>query len=388
MKKLLYGLGLLLLIALAYVHWILPGQVESSTNVNIPHDPYPVSAEAMALHQSLFIADLHSDSLLWKRNLHKESDIGHMDLPRLREGNVALQVFSATTKSPSGLNYDRNEAEASDDITTLAIASFWPIRTWTSIYERAAFQLEKLHDLAEHSELSVVTTREGLEAVIAQREAGQPAMAGLYLIEGAHPLEGDIKNLDRLYDQGLRIVGLTHFFDNELGGSLHGISGEGLSDFGRAVVTRANELDMIIDIAHASPQMVSDVLSISDAPVILSHGGIKGACDTARNLDDELMQLVAQQGGLIGIGFWDAAVCDPSPAGVAKSIRYAIDLMGVENVALGSDYDGATAVMFDIGELAALTQALMDIGLTESEIRLVMGENVKRFLLENLPSGQ
>jgi microsomal dipeptidase-like Zn-dependent dipeptidase len=198
-------------------------------------------------------------------------------------------------------------------------------------------------------------------------------------------LEGKLENLDALFEQGLRIIGLTHFFDNELGGSLHGISGEGLNEFGRSVLRRANELDMIIDVAHASPQMVADVLALTDAPVILSHGGVKGVCNTARNLDDSLMREIADRGGLVGIGFWDAAVCDVTPKGIVKSIRYAIDLVGIEHVALGSDYDGSTAVTIDVSELSVLTQVMLDAGFTESEIRAVMGENVKRFLLENLP---
>lgn len=384
MKRALLIIGVIVISALLFVHFILPGKIENSMNVNLPHEPYLVSERATKLHESLFVADLHSDSLLWKRDLRENSNIGHIDLPRLHKGNVALQVFSATTKSPSGQNYESNEAD-SDNITLLAIASFWPARTWTSIYERAVYQLEKLHQLAEQSELTVVTSKQDMRAFVAHRENGDPAIAGIYLIEGAHPLEGDLENLDLLFDQGLRIMGLTHFFDNELGGSLHGISGEGLNEFGRSVISRANELGLIIDIAHASPQMVEDVLELSSSPVVLSHGGVKGACDTARNLDDALMQKVASKGGLIGIGFWDAAVCDATPQGVVRAIRYAIDLMGVNHVALGSDYDGGTAVMFDAGELAVLTDAMLQANFTEDEIRMVMGGNVKRFLLENLP---
>jgi microsomal dipeptidase-like Zn-dependent dipeptidase len=282
------------------------------------------------------------------------------------------------------MNYESNES-SSDRITLLAVVSFWPVKTWSSIYERAVFQLEKLHELDRQSELTVVTSKQGMRTFVAQRENGDPVIAGIYLIEGAHPLEGEIENLNLLFDQGLRIMGLTHFFDNELGGSLHGISGEGLNEFGRSVISRANELGLIIDIAHASPQMVEDVLELSSSPVVLSHGGVKGACDTARNLDDSLMQKVAGKGGLIGIGFWDAAVCDVTPQGIVKAIRYAIDLLGIEHVALGSDYDGGTAVMFDTSELAVLTDAMLQANFTENEIRMVMGENVKRFLLENLP---
>jgi microsomal dipeptidase-like Zn-dependent dipeptidase len=370
--------------AVAYAHWFLPARVESGQNAIVAHEPYTVSERAQALHDDLFIADLHSDSLLWKRDLRKRSDVGQMDLPRLDEGNVALQVFSATTKSPAGQNYERNEA-GSDRITLLAVTSFWPVRTWGSLYERAVYQLDKLHALAGSGELTLVTDREELQELVARRAHGERVVGAVYLIEGAHPLEGDLDNLDRLFERGLRIAGLTHFFDNDLGGSLHGVSGEGLTAFGESVVRRANELGVIIDVAHASPQMVADVLALSDAPVILSHGGVKGHCDTARNLPDSLMQKIADRGGLVGIGFWDAAVCDTTPAGIVAAIRHAIDLLGAGHVALGSDYDGAVTVQFDVAELAVLTQEMLRSGFSEKEIRLVMGGNVRQFLLENLP---
>ena len=209
----------------------------------------------------------------------------------------------------------------------------------------------------------------------------------MYLIEGAHPLEGELDNLDRLHSKGLHFVGLTHFFDNRIGGSLHGTSGQGLTEFGRAVIRRADKLQMNIDVAHASPQMVRDVLALTTRPVILSHGGFKGQCATPRNLDDALMLEIAASGGLVGVGFWDGAVCDDSPLGVVKAIRYGIDLLGLDHIALGSDYDGTVATSFDISEIAILTQTMLDEGFTEGEIRAVMGGNVLRFLKEQLPAG-
>ena len=385
MKRIAIALGVLIVAGLAFVHWVLPGRIESKMNVVIPHDAFVISDSARALHEDLFVADLHSDSLLWKRDLTKRSNVGQMDLARLAEGNVALQVFSATTKSPAGQNYSSNAAD-SDRITTLAIASFWPVRTWFSLYERAAFQLQKLHELAEDDRLMLIKNRPDLERLLDLRGNGASITGAIYLIEGAHPFEGDIDNVDRLFAEGLRIAGLTHFFDNELGGSLHGISGEGLTEFGRAVVARANELGMIIDVAHASPAMVVDVLEMSGRPVILSHGGFKGACDTPRNLSDELMQSIATAGGLVGVGYWDAAVCDVSPRGIVASIRYGIDLLGADHVALGSDYDGTVAVPFDTSELAVLTATMLDEGFSEEEIRKVMGDNVLRFMFENLPA--
>lgn len=384
MKRILVVLGVLVALGIAFVHWVLPGRVEASMNTVLEHPDYKIGEQAQRLHDSLFVVDLHSDSLLWKRDLTKESAIGHVDIPRLKAGNVALQVFSATTKSPADLNYSSN-TDSSDDITLLAVASFWPPRTWFSLFERAAYQNEKLHRFADASDLVLVENKQDLQRLVAARANGEQLVGALYLIEGAHPLEGNIENLDRLFDKGLRIAGLTHFFDNELGGSLHGTSGEGLSEFGRKVVRRANELGLIIDVAHASPAMVEDVLNLSTTPLILSHGGTQGNCNTERNLPDELMQRFAAKGGLIGIGYWDAAVCKPSPQGIVQAIRYAIDLLGVDHVALGSDYDGTVAVPFDTSELAVLTQTMLEAGFSEEEIQKVMGENAKRFLLAQLP---
>jgi microsomal dipeptidase-like Zn-dependent dipeptidase len=352
------------------------------------HPPFVIDADSRALHRSLFVVDLHTDSLLWDRDLSQRSGRGHVDIPRLQEGNVALQVFSATTKSPRGQNYESNDG-GTDNITLLSIVQGWPVRTWDSLYARAEYQLDRLLDLtkAHPDQLMFVHTRKDLEALISRREAGEGVVGAMYLIEGAHPLEGKVENLDRLHASGLHFVGLTHFFDNELGGSLHGISGEGLTPFGREVIERADELGMTIDIAHASPRMVRDVLALTDRPVILSHGGFKGHCDTPRNLDDELMQEVAARGGIVGVGFWEGAVCDPSPAGIVASIRYGIDLLGLEHIALGSDYDGTVKTHFDISQIGVLTQAMLDAGFTEAEIRSVMGENMKRFLREQLPAG-
>ncbi|NNF16041.1 MAG: dipeptidase [Gammaproteobacteria bacterium] len=386
-KKLVWGSVTLVLAVLALVHWVLPGYVERSMNVVSSAELPEIRPEIAMLHQRLFIADLHADSLLWKRDLLKRSRTGHVDLPRLQEGNVAVQVFSAVTKSPSGLNYASNTAE-SDDITLLAVLSMWPLHTWDSLFERTVYQLQKLDRFAQRSDEQLVVVRSKAEFAeyLKRRLSGEKVVAGLFMIEGAHPLEGDIENLDRLFDQGLRFAGLTHFFDNELGGSLHGVSGAGLSEFGRKVIKRSNQLGIIIDVAHASPAMVRDVLAVTTRPVILSHGGLRGACDSQRNLSDELMRELADNGALLGVGYWPGAVCEATPAAIVRTIRYAIDLMGIQNVALGSDFDGTVETPFDTSNLAQLTQEMVDTGFTEREIRLVMGENVRRFLMLNLPN--
>ena len=364
----------------------LPSLVERALNRVEPHAPWPVGERARALHAKIPVADLHADPLLWKRDWLVRSSRGHTDLPRLVEGGVALQVVTAVSKTPTSQNYVRND-DSTDSLTYLAIAQLWPLPTWTSPLARALHQAEILADLVRRADgaLRLIRTRDELAALLAERAAGRPAVGVIFGIEGAQALEGDLAKLDLLEARGLRIVGLTHFSDNALGGSLHGVSKGGLTEFGRAVVSEAGRRRMIVDVAHASAKMVEDVLAQGERPVILSHGGFRGVCDTARNLDDDVMRKIAAHGGLIGVGYWDGAVCDISPAGVVRAIRYGIDLVGLDHIALGSDYDGTTTVRFDASELAVLTQTMLDAGFSEGEIRAVMGENALRFFAAQLP---
>ena len=141
----------------------------------------------------------------------------------------------------------------------------------------------------------------------------------------------------------------------------------------------------VIDLAHAAPQMVRDVLAMPGTRPIVSHTGIYSHCQTHRNLPDDLMQAIAAKGGVIGIGFWADVTCDASPDGVAAAIVAAVALVGEDHVSLGSDFDGAVTTGFDASQLASLTDALLRAGLTETVIAKVMGVNMMRFLAESLP---
>ena len=366
-----------------------PGIVERGRNPVADHAPWPVSPAAAAMHERLIIGDLHADSLLWDRDLTGRATRGQADLPRLIEGNSALQVFTTVTKSPAGLNYEANAADARDNITALYIGQLRPFRSWLDLTERALEQARQLA-LAEAKApgmLKIVRSRADLAEVLGRRENGETVVGGILGAEGGHALGGDLANLDRLFDAGFRLIGLTHFFDNDLGASLHGEAGaeKGLTDFGRAVVARMVEKHMIIDLAHASPQVAREVLDMVEVPVVVSHTGIRSQCETARNFPDDLMRRVAEGGGLIGIGVWAEVTCDDTPAGVAASIVAAIGVVGEDHVALGSDFDGAVGTTFDASELAALTQALIDKGLAEPVIARVMGGNMVRFLQSALP---
>ncbi len=209
--------------------------------------------------------------------------------------------------------------------------------------------------------------------------------AGFLGLEGAQALEGKMENLDRVYDAGYRMISPSHFFDTEIGGSAAGEKKIGLTSLGREWVGRMEAKHMIIDLAHASSATIRDVTAMATRPVLVSHTGVRGTCDNNRNLSDEQLRAVARTGGIVGIGYWDTAICGNDAAAIARAIRYAVGVIGVEHVALGSDFDGAVTEPFDASGMVLITEALLKQGLTEDEIAKIMGGNVVRFLGENLP---
>jgi microsomal dipeptidase-like Zn-dependent dipeptidase len=385
-KKILIALGVIILLALAIFFFVVPGYVERDMNQTLKPPPYQASERALELHKRLLVADLHADSLLWNRDLLDRATRGHVDIPRLIEGNVALQAFTIVTKTPRNMNIDSNTSDT-DNITLLAIAERWPISAWSSLKERALYQARKLEDTARRSggKFTLIKTRDDLSNYLDRRSKEPGITAGFLGIEGAHALDEDLGNIDVLFDAGIRMMAPTHFFDNDIGGSAHGVEKGGLTDKGREMIKRMEAKRMIVDLAHASAQTIDDVLAIATRPVVVSHTGVKGTCDNNRNLSDDQLRRIAKTGGVIGIGYWDTAVCGNDATAIARAIHYAANIVGVEHVALGSDYDGAIPAPFDTTGLVQITDALMAEGFNESEIAMIMGRNTLRLLAENLP---
>ena len=224
-----------------------------------------------------------------------------------------------------------------------------------------------------------------MDALIADRGGDDRVIGAILSLEGTHALEGDPENIDRLYEAGFRIIGLVHFFDNEMSGSAHGQEKYGLTPAGRTLLRRMRERGMIVDLAHASPQAIEDVLALGPGPVIVSHGGVQGTCDTVRNLSDEQVRAIAATGGVIGVGIFRYATCGTSLDDTVKAMRHIADLVGVRHVALGSDFDGATATVFDATGWPLLTEALMEAGFGEEDIAAILGGNALRVLRQGLP---
>lgn len=369
------------------VVWMAVGlRLESWVNRVEPVTLPTPSPAARALHATSFVADLHADSLLFGRNLLERGDMGHVDLPRLQEGGVALQVFALPTIVPYGTNIHRTERGGLDVLTVAGLIQLSPTG-WSGPGFRALHRARQLRGFVRGSGggLRLIETRGDLDRLVEARAGGADVTGALLALEGAHALESRPERLQTLFDAGYRMIGLTHFFDNDYAGSAHGVLQGGLTELGRQTLLEMERLGITLDLAHLAPRAIDEALDLATRPVVFSHGGVRGTCDNPRNLSDDHVRRIAAGGGVVGIGYWDVAACGTTPADVARAIAYVVRLVGAEHAALGSDYDGGTTVGFDTSQLAALTQALLDEGLRQDEIRRVLGQNVLRVLSRTLP---
>jgi membrane dipeptidase len=363
-------------------------RTEDAMNGLLPPPTRPVSDRARELHATLRVADLHADSLLFGRDLNRRADYAHVDVPRLIEGRVVLQVLSMAVKTPTGINIDRNTDET-DEVLKIVLAKRWPVATWRRLLPRVLYLAANARRFEAASEglFRVLETRDGLIGYLADHMATPGITAGLLSIEGAHALDGDPANVDVVADAGIRMISPAHFFDTAFGGSAHGVEQGGLTAKGREMVRRMEARGVVLDVAHSSAATIDDALSVSTRPVVASHTGVRGIADNPRNLSDEHLAGIAASGGVVGIGFWPTATGGDDAGAIARSIAYAVERVGPAHVGLGSDWDGAVKVPFDAAGTVRLTDALLDVGLDDAAVRAVMGENVLRVLASVLPEG-
>ena len=389
MKKILVWLVIVTGLGYLLFTLIAPPIVDKNKNRTSIPKPYKCTAAATQLIESMsFIGDLHCDALLWDRDLTKKADYGHVDFPRMEENNVAFQAFTIVTKSPKGQNFVKNSGEGFDMITALSIGQGQKPSTWFSLMNRAAYQCQKLHEYAKKykGKFIVIKNKTDFQELLADRQAGKKTLGGLLGVEGGHCLEGKLSNLDRLYKEGVRMLGPAHFFDNEMGGSAHGIHQGGLTDFGLAVVKEMNAKGMIIDVAHSSPAVIDDILRLYSGPILSSHTGVDGTFPSSRNLSDKQLKGIAQKGGIIGIAYFPEAVGSGDIKAIVDAMTYTKNLIGIEHVALGSDFDGSVTVPFDVTGLGLLVDEMFAHGYQKEEIKAILGDNLKRFLLQYLPN--
>ena len=348
-----------------------------------------ISSAARTLHDSAVVVDLHADPLLWGRDLLERSTAGHVDLPRLREGGVALQVFSIVTSFPVWPDLERTDPRWPDAITLLAIVRRWPRATIRSRLARALHQARRLQAMANASggRLLLIRSRADLDRLLALRAQDPGVVGALLAIEGAQALDGDPANVGALFDAGVRMIGLAHVGDNEFAGSAHGVEKGGLTAKGRTLLREAERRGMIIDLAHTSARAIEDVLAMAANPPVVSHTGVRATCDNPRNLSDAQVEAIARAGGVIGVGLWKTALCGLTPAHFATAVAHVARLAGDDHAALGSDFDGAVQTGLDASELRLATAALLDAGLGDDAIRKILGGNALRLFRRALPDG-
>jgi membrane dipeptidase len=329
--------------------------------------------EARALHAQCCVLDLHADTAKLMDKLgydlaqrhertmpRRVNLLGHVDLPRLRDGGVAGQFFSFWTTPYPERGCGRSVAD----------------------------QLDALDAAMAKHPAELAWTRTGAD-VRAAKAAGR--IAALGGIEGGQALEGQLDAVEAFARRGVRYLGLLHFSANAIGRPARGRGqdpGEGLTGFGRDVVRECERCGVIVDLAHINRRGFFDALALATVPPIVSHTGVIGVHRHWRNIDDEQLRAVADKGGCVGVIFARRFLGGASIDAVVDHLLHIIDVAGADVPALGSDFDGFVVPpegLEDVAALPNLTVALSRRGVTAPVLEKILGGNVLR-VLDSVPA--
>lgn len=311
------------------------------------------------LYPDAIVVDGHCDTLgdvlEGKRTLAQHSTQGHVDLPRLRAGGVTAQIF----------------------------ACFVPIHQYHRGATRYALHMvDVLHQALDTYPDQLLLAAGAADIRRAQAEGKVAAILGL---EGAEPLSDSLALLRSFYRLGVRVLGLTWNFRNEVAdGVMQGANALGLSPFGLQVVEECNRLGVLIDVSHLAPAGLEDVLRVSRQPVIASHSNARALCDHPRNLTDAQIEAIAARGGLVGVTFVDSFLHKPAAEATIEHVLDHVDhllrVAGPQQVMVGSDFDGADMPqgLEDATHYPALAAGMAARGHSEAVIRGVLGLNFLR----------
>lgn len=295
----------------------------------------------------------------------------HIDIPKLKRGGVNVQYFAAFTSgyyTDGGPDYTK----ANSRLLSLVNAMYWTLDK-NSEQMGLAKTVEDIENLASKGKISAVLS-----------------------IEGAYSLDEEcgIELLRQYYDLGIRAVGLTWNHSNALGEGVNeafmdGSPSEGgLTQLGERIVAEANRLGIIVDVSHMNQATFWDVLETSTKPVIASHSGAYNLRNHARNLTDGQIKAIAQGGGVINVVFYPGFVVEPSSTATVETvvdhIEYIAELVGIEHVGLGSDFDGAAMPddLKDASMVGEMAKELAKRKFTREDIYKIMGQNAVRVMEE------
>ncbi len=334
--------------------------------------------EVVEFHRRIPVVDLLVGSVLFRRQFLDRRIHGHADLPRLQQAGVDLVGLTIATRHP-----DLRGTLSGPQFLSLGV----PVRSLRSNMAIAEFLVRRIRGWAEASDRLLRLTDLVSGAAAAPRPGGS---VGAFIgVQGGHVLDGDLRNVGRLRELGVRMLAPAHVMDNALVGSNTGVRRGSLTAFGREVVEELQRQRIVVDLAHMSSAGIREALPLLSRPFVVSHTGFTALSGRRgrrrfspanRNLSTTDLHLVGAAGGVVGVVCSTLLVGGEGVGDVVDSFRFAVDQVGPQAVALGSDFDGALRMPFDVTGLPLLTQGLLDGGLDGQDVAAVMGGNALRVL--------
>ena len=318
-----------------------------------------IYGHARRLHRESPVVDTHTDTpMVWTDTtdlgVRQNPEDVKVDFVKMQDGDVALTFMVAYLPQVAldDVDYKQKAKEAHD----VAVDTFVRLREQVNKYpEKVQFNTQ----LAEFKPQSVNVC---------------------FGLENGFALAGDIRNVEKFYDMGVRYITLCHNGDNDLcdsarGNNTHG----GLSDFGREVIREMNRLGMMVDVSHAADSTIEQAIEYSTQPIIATHTSAKALCNHPRNMSDELIVKLANSGGRIHVCLYNYFLAKDGRADIntiCNHIDHIVRLVGSEHVGVGSDFDGGGGVVGcnDSSELINITMELIRRGYSDEDIKNIMGK--------------
>lgn len=336
------------------------------------------------LHKEALVIDSHNDTIVAHIRRGNFSLKGGQE--RQTEGHSGTIAFLRGYEDPRPgasfiqINFPKMREGGID-------AAFFAIDVTRAFKNRLTYALDGfgylLNDLEQSNANATIIRRS--EDILRCKSNGNLAM--VLSVEHADCTERSLNVLRILYEIGVRSIGLTHNISSwAADGCMEAREKVGLTQFGGAIVQEMNRLGILVDLAHLSPSAFYSVLEVTKKPVIFSHGNVKTLCNHPRNLNDDQLKALAENGGVIGISYVPSFIDKKSPnlELLLDHIEYVVSRVGVDTVGLGSDFDGGGTLLTDATEVPKITKELIKRGYSKYEICKILGGNIFRVLKETI----